>query len=1064
MISRYILTIILLVVVLVILPASSAQELLPASRTIEFTTDEGTWMSVDVSPDGKQIVFDMLGDLFLLPIAGGEARTLTSGPAWDTQPRFSPDGKSIAFVSDRSGSDNLWLVETKSGEAHALTHEKTLVVGSPSWSPDGNWIVVRKGYGGLMFHEVWRYPIESGEGEQLFKRDGFNSVAGPVFSPGGKEVWFSLRTVDSPPFLTLEVSRFQLRRFDLKTREVEAIMRSYGGAARPQFSPDGRLLAYGSRREGRTGLRLRDLRTGGEQWIAYPIDYDRQEYLSGDDLLPGYGFTPDGNSIIIAHGGKIHRIDLTTKEQTFIPFTAKVRQQVIERTQFKRRIDDGPVKVRQSRNANQSPDGNRLVFSAIGKVWLMDLPSGKPVRLTQNQSREFCPVFSPDGRWIAYVSWSDDGGGHLWKAPVDGGQPIRLSRVPAFYHNPSWSKDGGKIVFVTGSTRAWMLRDYQSRQEIRWIAADGGESHLIVNSPLSAPGSLDTPPQHPLFSEDGERVWYLDYQLPSPFYHYSNATLTLRSARLDGSDRKEHVKLSAPFVREAVPSPDGEWVAWTSQVNVFLSPLPNSEKSETITLEPNASNIRQLTTEGGQDLRWLNGGKSLTWSFANTFSRAGSPSFKPDEFTIDLQTPRRLANGKIAFLNARIITMRGNEVIERGDLVIENNRIVALGAAGKVKIPADSTIIKAEGKTIMPGLIDMHAHPGPRQEIFPQKYDTFAAHLAYGITTAFDPDGFDNNAIFGAAELIEAGELTGPRYFSTGVSLRPSTNRIESLDDARQIARRYKRSGAIALKEYLQNRRDQRQWLAMAAREEGLNTTAEGAGYFAGQMTHVLDGYTGFEHWIGVAPIYKDVIELMAQCRTCYDPTLGVAQDSVPGQYYIRQSFDLRSEARLRRFANPDIVERFSQRIIKAPDEEFQFRRTVEGGAAIARSGGSLVVGGHENKGLPTHWEMWLYVQGGMTPMESLRAATIEGAKCLGMEADLGSLEPGKVADLLVLNLNPLDNIRHSKDILYVMKNGELYDSETLDQIWPQKKQFGKFFWQQENESLEKVRLDRKRK
>jgi imidazolonepropionase-like amidohydrolase len=402
--------------------------------------------------------------------------------------------------------------------------------------------------------------------------------------------------------------------------------------------------------------------------------------------------------------------------------------------------------------------------------------------------------------------------------------------------------------------------------------------------------------------------------------------------------------------------------------------------------------------------------------------------------------------------------MQGNEVIPNGTIIIENNRIVEVGSIGDVEIPSNTKVVDATGKTIIPGIIDIHAHPRPRREIFPEQCATFAAHLAYGITTMFDPDGWDNNATFGTAELIEAGKLVGPRYYGTGHGLRPSTVTINSLEDAQHVARRYRRQGAIALKEYLRNTRTERQWLAMAAREEGLNITAEGIGYFAGQMTHVLDGYTGFEHWIPVAPLYKDVIDIMAQSKISYDLTIGVAFGAMQAQYYFRQSANLHKDKKLRRFVNHDLFDRYTRRVFKGVKEDFRFWDLAAAAAEIARNGGNITVGGHEQKGLPTHWEIWAYVLGGMMPHDALQAATIKGAQYLGMDEDLGSLEPGKLADLLVLNRNPLDDIRNSTDIRYVMKNGMLFDAETLDAIWPEREEFKKFYWERQEEEYQEIR------
>ncbi len=1026
---------------------------LEVTRTIEFTTDEGTWMTIDVSPNGNRIIFDLLGDLYLIPINGGEAQRITSGPAWDSQPRFSPDGEHILFVSDRSGSDNLWLIHVNTGELRALTKEKAFLLGSPVFSPNGSYIVARKGRNILRLNEIWLYHKEGGKGIQLTKSEGpTTGVAGPTFSPDGKYIYFS----SSPQGVRLheDLGHWQVSRLNRDTGKIETITSLYGGGLRPIVSPNGRYLVYGSRYDAKTGMRLRDLESGAEQWLVYPIDRDEQEGWACSDILPGYDFTPDSRAIVLSYGGKIHKIDIADQHDTLIPFKALVQQQLATRKLFSRRIEEGPIQVRQVRWPNQSPDGNKLVFSALGKIWIMDLPSGKPQRLTHNPEREYAPNFSPDGKWITYVSWSDKEGGYLWKVATDGGKPLKLSRTPAFCHNPCWSPDGKIIAFVRGSAQAWLSQDSSDVQKICWIPADGGEYHEIVASPLPGPGRIP-PVQQPTFSEDGQRIYYLDYERPD--------SVLLRSTRLDGTDRKIH--LIFPEASQAIASPDGEWAAFTVRGNAYLAAIPRTSEAITIDLDSPPVALKQVTNEGGEDLYWENGGKILTWGYANHFFRIEREvvlkahkieDLSPAEFTIDLQVPRHVPQGKIALQNAQIISMRDDDVIQRGDIVVENNRILAVGPTGKVKIPDDATIINLQGKTIIPGLIDLHNHFHPIREIFLEKPWSMAALLAYGVTTGFDPF-VNSKAVFGHSEMVETGNLLGQRIFSTGTALNVQAAKIESFEDAQHIVRRYKKDGAIFIKEYIQPRRIQRQWLIMAAHQEGLNVTSDGGGDLAFQMTHVLDGYNGFSHSIPAAQIYKDVIQLLARSKTFYDVTLSVDLYGPLGQYYFRQYTDLHEDAKLRRFTPHEEIERKTRRRFLILDDDYRFKMTAQGVAEVVRNGGYAVIGGHgEQQGLSCHWELWMLAMGGLSPLEVLRVGTLYGAECLGLQADLGSLEPGKIADLIVLNSNPLKNIRNSTDILYVMKNGELFEAETLNQIWPEKKPFGKFYWQLQDEELKR--------
>jgi Tol biopolymer transport system component/imidazolonepropionase-like amidohydrolase len=1041
--------------------AEKKEEGLPLkpARTIEFTTDEGTWMSVDISPDGQTLVFDLLGDLYTLPVTGGEAKPLTSGLAWDCQPRFSPDGTVIAFISDRGGSDNIWIANRDGSGARAATKEKMAELGSPEWSPDGQYLVARK-WGayplawGMAKVELWLYHKDGGSGIQLTKGDDRITIAAsPTFSPDGKHLYFSSHSGRFQ--YNTEPGRFQIHRLNRDTGEINTLTAEYGGGLRPKLSPDGRLMVYATRFDGQTGLRVRDLKTRAERWLAYPITRDEQEGFTLEDLLPNYSFTPDNRAVIIANGGKLQRIDVATCQASVIPFTAQVKQELGPFVYFPDQISEDALRVKQIRWPHQSPDGRRLVFSAVGKLWLMDLPAGTPRRLTDSREREYAPVFSPDGRWIAYVSWSDETGGHIWKAPADGGAPQRLTAEAAYYANPEWSPDGQLIAFVMGSASGWLATDASDTMELRYLPATGGESQRIINVQRAS--------EAPVFSGDGNRLYYLEGG-PPPAPGQPPTTL-LASVRLDGVDKRQHLRFTGAV--QAVPSPDGQWVALTNRGNIYLAALPQGAgEAVPINLETPSVPVKPLTLAGGNYPRWADGGKTLTWSFVHRFQRIAradalhapkAEELKPESFEVALRVPRHIARGKVALKGARLITLKGDEVIERGDIVIENGRITAIGPSGRVNIPADAHLVNVAGKTIMPGLIDVHAHLRAPSDVFHERVWSYAANLAYGVTTARDPSSASNQ-VFPYSEMVEAGEILGPRLYSTGTAMTTLAVKLDSLEDARHAVRRYQEQGATYLKQYLQPRRIQRQWVALAAREAGINLTAEGGGILKLDLSLVLDGYTGFEHSLPVAPLYKDAVELIARAKTYYTPTLVVSFSGQFGQYYLRQTSDIHAMEKLRRFTPHEEIDRKSRRRPLLLEEEYHFPAISRGAAEIVRRGGNVALGAHgEQQGLGAHWELWMLQMGGMTPLAALRAATLTGAECLGLQKEIGSLEAGKLADLIILNSNPLADIRHSNDILYVMKRGELFDGNTLDRLWPEKKAFGTFFWQASDEELKRV-------
>lgn len=1054
-------------------PEKKKEEGLPLkpARKIEFTTDEGTWMSLDVSPDGKQLVFDLLGDLYLLPIAGGEAKRLTSGLAWDCQPRFSPDGKDIAFISDRAGSDNIWLIDVASGKLRQVTKETDWQLGSPAWTPDGNYLVARKWgvYPGpddyLRGIALWMYHRDGGKGLELVKGRGETQInSGAIFSPDGKTIYFSSHAerfqYNVPP------GRFQVHTMNRETGEVRSITAEYGGGLRPIVSPNGHFLVYASRLDAVTGLRIRDLKTLEDHWLVSPIQRDDQQGFSANDLLPGYAFTPDSRAVIYTAGGKFHRVDVTTHQVSLIAFTAKVEQELGPRVSASYTVSDGPLEARQLRWMRVSPDGKRVVFSAVGKIYLADLsadPSGAklsaatPRRLTSTPAgsiREFEPVFSPDGKWIAYVTWSDTEGGQIWKAPADGGTPLKLGGLAAFYTSPVWSPDGQKIAFVTGSARDW-LSDGGGILELRWMPPDGGESHEIVR----IPGGY----QSPAFSPDGTRIYYMESAPPPPGGEGGPARL-LRSVRLDGVDKQTHLRFEGVLV-VAIPSPDGEYIALSDKSDAYLIAFPKAgPQTISINLQTPPVPLKRVTTEGANYLAWTDGGKTLTWGYANHFYRIAREKvlraekreeWTPEEAEIHLQVPRAIPQGRLLLRGARVVTMKGQEVLDRGDILIENNRITKVGPAGKVAAPPDAKVIDLKGKTIIPGLVDIHAHLGARHDVVTDQEWSYAANLAFGVTTTRDPS-IDSNQVFAQGEMVEAGELIGPRIYATGYPMIELFAPITSQEDADNVVRRFKKMGADSLKEYLKSRRIQRQWLAIAAAKESVNITAEGGGDLKTDLSMILDGYTGVEHSLPIVPIYKDVIELEAQAKTTYTPTLIVSYSGPFGQIYWRQRMDIHADPKVRRFTPHEVVDQRARWRTLILEDEFQHLLIARGAGDIVHRGGNVALGSHgEQQGIGAHWELWMLQSGGMTPWEALHCATMLGAESIGLDKHVGSLETGKLADLVVLNSNPLENIQNSRDIRYVIKNGVVYNGDTLDQVWPIEKKFPPFFWRTSDAEIE---------
>ncbi len=1069
------------------------------ARRVEFTTDEGTWMSVDVSPDGRTILFDLLGDIYRIGIAGGRAERITSGPAFDYAPRYSPDGRTIVFCSDRGGNMNLWLMNADGSQARALTEEKDAVLSSPSWTPDGLYVLARKEEtvkAGIPPVEIFMYHRDGGSGIKIIPKDKIDTSAGPIASPDGRYVYLTGRKADFSYTPNMTNGLWHVYRFDRKTGEMVQLTTAPDGGLRPTLSPDGGRMVYARRSDARTWLYLRDLSTGAERVLSRDQPRDDQEDFAQMDVLPGAAFTPDGRSFVYWSGGKIHRLDLAKDSDAVVPFVADVSLDLRPLLRVDRAIGEPELKARILRWPTLSPDGRLLAFDALGKIWVADIASGKasrPRRLTKDTVREYAPEFSPDGRSIAYVTWSDAGMGHVWKIRATGGAPVRLTRTAGHYVNPAWSPQGDRIAVVAGSGAE--LRGQQPEFdpyfEIRWLPAEppaGGAEP----SPVTAVSPYDALRFHPVpaWSPEGDRIFF-EKPIP-PESPGGDAKVDLVSVRLDGTDERHHLR----FVNaeDAVPSPDGAWVAYVSRDDVYVTAMPRAGKDPVeISGDKAAVPVYRLSTEGGGYVGWSDGGRTIVWGMGDTIYRqslervreaivkkallekekekAGEakgsepeggkggekaePEMpKPEAIPVTLVVQKPRPKGSVVFKNGRVITMKGDEVLDRADIVVTQNRIAAIGRSGSVQAPAGAAVIDLSGKTVIPGLVDVHAHLHySSMEIFPDKKWEYVVNLAYGVTTTHDPSAHSLD-VFAEGEMVEAGEMIGPRIYSSGDVLyggrqAPMYAKVDSLEDAQHAVRRMKTYGAHWLKVYQQPRREQRIWFVEAARQEGIGATMEGAGELHTDLTNMFDGFTGLEHSLPVH-IYKDVVTVAARSGTNYTPTLIVSYGGPTAEYYFYQHANPHDDARLRRFTPHEMLDGLGRRRIFYPEEEFHFPTVANGAARVARAGGRVSLGAHgQLQGLGTHWEMWAFTVGdGMTPMEALRTATWSGAEALGFGKDLGSLESGKLADLVVIDGDPLADIRQSQKVAYTMKDGVLYDASSMDEVWPEKKALGPFFWQ----------------
>jgi Imidazolonepropionase and related amidohydrolases len=568
--------------------------------------------------------------------------------------------------------------------------------------------------------------------------------------------------------------------------------------------------------------------------------------------------------------------------------------------------------------------------------------------------------------------------------------------------------------------------------------------------------------EYPQFSKDGSRIY-----LQTGGAYFGDLTKKLISVNLEGNDLKEHI--SSKYANRLVISPDNQWIAFTHLHKVFVAPLIS--KGSSIDLDNNSKSvpISMIASDAGIGIHWSTDSKKVMWTlgdeyFSNEIKNRftfleGSPDKIPEPIKegikIGLNFSADKPTGKIAFTNAKIITMEGDKIIENGTIIISENRIEKIGNSSNISIPDDVLVYDVKGKTIMPGLVDAHAHIGAfRYGLITQQNWRLMVNLAFGVTTSHDPSA-NTETVFSLSELQKSGILIGPRIYSTGFILYGADGDfkavINSLDDARSSIRRTMAFGAKSVKSYNQPRREQRQQVLKAAREMGINVVPEGGSTFYHNITMVIDGHTGVEHNIPVAPVYKDILEVWGASGTGYTPTLIVNYGGMNGEYYFYERDNVWENEKLLDFTPRRIIDSRSRYRTKIPQEEYQNGHILvsETAKKLSDAGVKINMGAHgQLQGLGAHWETWMLQQGGMTNFEALKAATINAANYIGAGKDIGSLKKGKLADLIILGEDPLVNIENTESVEMVMINGRLFDAKTMNEIGNHPNEREPFYWE----------------
>ncbi|MGI9355097.1 MAG: amidohydrolase family protein [Rhizobiaceae bacterium] len=978
-------------------------------------TKEITRPDVAASPTGEWLVITSLGHLFQVQRSGGEAKQLTFGPWFDSEPAISPDGRQIVFSSDRGGGTNgsLYILSIESGKLHRLTSGEW--ASRPVWSPDGQHIAYLSyqpqglwaeyefiAHNGVLA-TVKKISVDGGDPTTLTEAPGL--IRSAFFMPDGRIGWTvqgvtktKQRTNDSGSIKNPGSPVSEIRIVGASA-VPSAILSIPGVIDRIVPDGDGFLVRH-------YGIPAAGFLVPQNEAIASISP--KGEIRSISTLMnpqPRPKFAVVDGQIYLGERGKLFRINAETGERTPIPLKTTIEMEVLGRADP---ISYNPEDRSQTLKTTVldprlTPDGKEMFFTAAGFIWRQTLESGNAKRINSDLGFQWgAAAISPDGKQIAYQQ-SEDNLQHLKVHNLgDGSEKTLVTADRTGRFEPSWSPDGTKIVYVSFSGALPRLYIID--------VVTGNKRKLVNTFPRWMP--------RPQFSSDGHSVYYTDRN-------------QVRQISIgDGSKPRKVTDFSNVHIGDGTVSPDGRWLAYRKNDEIWVVRLDDARISE--------ESAKKLTNDGGWNFSFSPDSKSLVYSIGHTVW--SHPIVEGEATTL----PVRLVhpdNTPVSVLirNVRVLDFEADKFTDTVSMLVENRRIQWIGSEVDKSISDEVRILDADGRYAIPGLFDSHTHVATPIHFNPARdVSRMSSNLAFGITSVRDM-GSDITLVKSWEDRRRFYSAPVPRIFSGGAMVEAAGpffhggSQFAANDaEARNIVRKEVRDGVVGIKSYFTLPWSQQRAIANEAFKLGVPVYAHGLTFRETVMGPVL-GRTSVEHQPLPIRLYDDVLQLMAKSGTKWTPTITATGGN---GVLMAQQPHLLSDAKVRAFTSQSDfalakeVELFSILDPKVLGQTYadllvSIKQGYETGVQILVGTDALNPNVFYGHGQQT--EMLHLARAGIPAIDILRFATIESARTVGVEKHLGTLEPGKLADMVFLNSNPMKNITNTLDIWKVMQDGNLF-------------------------------------